>query len=144
MPEGEGNKEEDKKDPGADLTEEQKAEIKKKRQQEEEEDDDAIELNPISAKAKKSRIVTFYDPPGPLLSDKVTEKDQEELNLIRRWRVEIYNVEVQNLSGDTINPFIQFIIGGDYRIEYKKTTTGGIVKEEKGEMGSVFKSSVIK
>jgi hypothetical protein len=139
----EEEKKEEKKEEGG-LTDAQKEEIMKKKRQEEEEDDDAIELNPLNARAKKTRIVTFYDPPAPLVSDKVTEKENMELNLIRRWRVEIFNVEIHNLSGDTINPFMQFIIGGDYRIEYKKTTTGGVAKEEKGEMGDVFKSNVIK
>jgi len=96
MAEGEGDKEE-KKDGADKLTDEQKEEIMKKKRQEEEEDDDAIELNPISAKAKKSRIVTFYDPPGPLLSEQVTKEENSEMNLIRRWRVEIYNIEVQNM-----------------------------------------------
>jgi hypothetical protein len=136
--------EEKKKEEGGGLTDAQKEEITKKKRQEEEEDDDAIELNPMNARVKKSRIITFYDPPAPLVSDKVTEKDNAELNLIRRWRVEIFNIEIHNMSGDTMNPFVQFIIGGDYRVEYKKTTTGGIAKEEKGEMGSVFKSNVIK
>ena len=142
MAEEEGKEEEKKNGDG--LTDEQKEEIAKKKRKEEEEDDDAIELNPISAKNKRSRVVTFYDAPAPLLKDKVTEKENADLNLIRRWKVQIYNVEVQNISGDTINPFIQFIIGGDYRIEYKKTTSGGIAKEEKGDMGMVFKSNVIK
>jgi hypothetical protein len=101
------------------LTEEQKQALAKKKKMAEEADDDAIELNPNKNRVKKSRIITFYDPPIALPNDQVKRKENEEFNLLRRWRVEIFNIELTNLSGDTINPFIQFIIGGDYRIEYK-------------------------
>ena len=92
--EGKDNKE-DKKD-GKELTEEQKkAMAKKKREQED--DDDAIELNPNKDRVKKSRIITFYDPPCSLPNDQVRKKENEIFNLLRRWRVEIFNVEFTNL-----------------------------------------------
>lgn len=88
--------------------------------------------------------MTFYDAPFPLASNKVKKKEDMENNLLRRWKVEIFDIQFTNKSGDVVNPFVQFIIGGDYRIEYKKTSSGGVVKEEKGNMGLVFKSNVIK
>lgn len=43
-----------------------------------------------------------------------------------------------------MNPFVQFIIGGDYRIEFKRTTDGKTVRSDVGDLGLVFKSNVIK
>lgn len=107
----EEKKEEEKKDDAAKGQEQAK--------KEEEEEDDAIELNPIKAQFKKSRMITFYDPPAQLMKDKLKNKENLENNLLRRWKVEIFNIEITNLTKNTINPFVQFIIGGDYRIEYK-------------------------
>lgn len=72
------NKKEDEK---ADANKEAKAEGEQKKEEDDAEDD-AIELNPIKAQFKKSRIVTFYDPPGPLIFDKVTQKEDDINNLI--------------------------------------------------------------
>lgn len=47
------------------------------------------------------------------------------------------------MSGKSVSPFVQFIIGGDYRIEFKKTTDGSTVRDEVGDMGAVFKTNVI-
>ena len=80
-------KEEEKKD-GEEKKEDAKGQQEAKK--EEEEDDDAIELNPIKAQFKKSRMITFYDPPAQLMKDKLRSKENLENNLLRRWRVEIF------------------------------------------------------
>lgn len=74
---------ENKKDDGEAKGDDAKAaEERKKKEEEDEEEDDAIELNPIKAEFKKSRIITFYDPPLLLMSDKVEKRDDEVYNLI--------------------------------------------------------------
>ena len=97
--------------------EQQNEEMKKKKEEEDEED--AVELNPQAKKKTKPSVVSFYAEPLPLINPNMEEDDDKINNLVRRWKVEIYNIEITNISGNTISPFMQFIVGGDYRIEYK-------------------------
>lgn len=92
---------------------------KKKKEESESDEEDAVVLNPIDERLKKKRVVTFYDPPSLPIVDKVKKSENDINNLIRRWRVQIYDIDFTNTSGDTVSPFIQFIIGGDYRIVFK-------------------------
>lgn len=43
---------------------------------------------------------------------------------MRRWRVIIEDIEITNQTPNIINPFIKFIVGGDYRIYIKKLKSG--------------------
>ncbi len=73
-------------------------------------------------------------------------KDEKIYNeLIRRWRVSISQIEIENIDQVYHSPFIQIIIGGDYRIEFGK---GAGLKTKfakfEGELGLMFKTEVIK
>lgn len=92
---------------------------------------------------KRDDIITFYDMPSSLPGKKVKKEEKKENEYLRRWKVVIDKIDITSIQSETFNPFIQFIIGGDYRIEYTKTTTGKLLKSEVGNIGSVFKSNVI-
>jgi hypothetical protein len=36
--------------------------------------------------------------------------------LMRRWKVHIFQIEVVNMTKEPIDPFLQFIIGGNYYV----------------------------
>ena len=47
--------------------------------------------------------------------DEKYEADVKRQNeLVRRWKVEIFQIEIVNLTSEIIDPFLQIIIGGDY------------------------------
>jgi hypothetical protein len=35
---------------------------------------------------------------------------------MRRWKVHIFQIEVVNMTKEPIDPFLQFIIGGNYYV----------------------------
>jgi hypothetical protein len=37
-----------------------------------------------------------------------------ENELVRRWNLQIEKIEITNTCGKTIEPFLQFIIGGNF------------------------------
>ena len=39
---------------------------------------------------------------------------------MRRWRVVIQDIEIVNQTSNIINPFVKFIIGGNFFIDIKK------------------------
>ena len=65
--------------------------------------------------------------------------------LLRRWWVSISQIEIENLDQEYHSPFMQIIIGGDYRIEFGKGagTKTQFAKFE-GDLGLMFKTEVIK
>ena len=50
--------------------------------------------------------------------------------MIRRWKVEIFQVEIVNLTNEIMDPFMQIIIGGDYFVT-KVDLSFGIGRVEK-------------
>jgi hypothetical protein len=41
--------------------------------------------------------------------------EEKKLNeLVRRWKLEVFQIEIVNLTNEIIDPFMQIIIGGDY------------------------------
>ena len=57
--------------------------------------------------------------------------------MIRQWRVSITNIEIVNETAEPFDPFIRFIIGGDYYVNLKKKG-GDYIKIPTGQMGKVF------
>ena len=53
-------------------------------------------------------------PPEPKTDQKFSNEDKAQHELVRRWRVVIQDIEIINQTTKVINPFIKFIIGGDY------------------------------
>ena len=68
-------------------------------------------------------------------------EDKELMELMRRWRVKLYNVYVTPLE-DGLNPFVQFTIGGDFAIEVLSNKKGKTKKNSKGHRGYVDKTEV--
>ena len=60
------------------------------------------------------------DPPLPKPGKKFDKEEKKENELLRRFWVTISNIEIVNESSDVVDPFIRFMIGGDYFIELKK------------------------
>lgn len=50
----------------------------------------------------------------PKPSEKFDPAEKREMERMRRWKVLIQDIEIQNTSGEPFDPFIQFIIGGDF------------------------------
>ena len=61
-------------------------------------------------------ITTNIDPPLPKPEEKFEAEEKKQNELIRRWKVHVYQIEIVNLTNKTMDPFIQFIIGGDYYV----------------------------
>eukprot|EP00347_Sterkiella_histriomuscorum_P007723 403347806 len=92
---------------------------------------------------KRDQIISFYDQPTGLPDNKYTEEEKRNLELLRRWKVHIFQIEIQNTSGAIIDPFIQFIIGGTFYIEIKKAN-GKEQNNSLGEYGIIYQTDVLK
>jgi hypothetical protein len=55
-------------------------------------------------------------PPEPKTEEKYTTEDKRDHELVRRWRVVIQDIEIVNQTSTIINPFVKFIIGGDFYV----------------------------
>ena len=60
-------------------------------------------------------------PPEPKTDQKFSNEDKAQHELVRRWRVVIQDIEIINQTNKVINPFIKFIIGGDYYVSRGST-----------------------
>ena len=50
------------------------------------------------------------------------------MELVRGWKVLIEDIEIKNETNETIQPFVQFIIGGDYYVSIQaKEYTANVV-----------------
>ena len=54
------------------------------------------------------------DPPLPKPTKKFDFDEKKENELMRSFRVRISNIEVVNETKEVLDPFIRFIIGGNY------------------------------
>jgi hypothetical protein len=66
-----------------------------------------------------------------------------ENEMIRRFAVHLSNIEIINQSSDVIDPFVRFIIGGDFFIELKKRGDS-FIHVKQGELGLVHMTNWIK
>lgn len=55
-------------------------------------------------------------PPAPKTEEKYTKEDKTDHELVRGWRVVIQDINIINQTTNIINPFVKFIIGGDYHV----------------------------
>ena len=74
----------------------------------------------------------------------MTEQERREYELLRRWQVKIMNIKVQNTQNEPLNCFLHFIVGGDFREEQVKSTTGKTEMKVLGEHGPNFKTECLK
>lgn len=69
-------------------------------------------------------------------------EDKIEMELMRRWRVKLYNIYITPLK-EKIDPFLQFTIGGDFSVQVFTTKNGKPFKVPKGERGLAEKTEVL-
>ena len=61
------------------------------------------------------------DPPTPLAEEKYSAEEKKNNELLRRWKVKIFQIEVLNTSGQILDPFGQFIIGGTFFVSVRNS-----------------------
>ena len=47
---------------------------------------------------------------------KYTRAEKNQMEIMRRWKAVIEDIEIKNETGELIQPFVQFIIGGDHYV----------------------------
>jgi hypothetical protein len=95
------------------------------------------------APKKKDTRITFRDAPLSKPTKKFGQDEKKENELLRQFRIKISNIEITNDRKEVIDPFIRFIIGGDYYTLIKKRGKEDIVLHY-GELGKVHTTDVIK
>ena len=68
-------------------------------------------------------------------------EDKVEMERIRRWAVKIYNIYITQLK-EMAHPFLQFTLGGDFKVEVYKNKSGETYKVPKGTRGYSDKTEV--
>lgn len=63
-----------------------------------------------------SMFFIFIDPPLDKPEEKFFPNEKRENELLRRWKVKLFQVECNNQSTEVLDPFVQFIIGGDFYV----------------------------
>lgn len=78
-----------------------------------------------SRKRKRSTLSTvgkfllffiFLEPPSEKPDEKFDPEVKRMNELMRRWKVHIFQIEVVNMTKEPIDPFLQIIIGGNYYV----------------------------
>ena len=62
--------------------------------------------------------------------EKYEPEVKRQNEMVRRWKVEMFQIEIVNLTSEIIDPFMQIIIGGDYFVT-KVHLSNGIGRVEK-------------
>lgn len=62
---------------------------------------------------------------------------------MRRWDVKIANISLENVYSETYDPFVEFVVGGDFRIVYKPGKGGKKQHAYVGKLGESSKTEVI-
>ena len=74
----------------------------------------------------------------------MTPKEKAEMELIRRFKVRIMNVKIQNLQPDILNAYLQFTIGGDFSDDFIITPSGKKVISLEGQRGPSIKTELMR
>ena len=93
-------------------------------------------------KPKDSRV-TFFHPQVPKPAKKFHPEEKNENEMLRQFRVKISNIEIINETKQVIDPFIRFIIGGNFFIEVKKRGKDEVIYLPQGDLGIVHSTDVI-
>ena len=118
-------------------------EEKKEGEEEDDEDDDpekeAKKMKALIDKKNAKRIKYWYElrPEDEKLKEKlkISLTEQKERELLRRFSLKIWNIRVTNLTSETVDVFVQFITGGDFRETLGMNKEKFKVKKTLGEMG---------
>jgi hypothetical protein len=73
---------------------------------------------------------------------KMKKEDKVEMELMRRWRVKIFNIYITTLK-EKLDPFLQFTIGGDFRLQVIIDKKGQSIKRPTGKRGFSQKTEVL-
>jgi C2 domain len=129
----EAKEEEDKKAAEDDEEEEKKGEEKEEEKKAESSQGDQ----------KKGRnvppLISFFSKKRP----QMTRERWMEMAQIRRWNVRITNITIENLYKEPYDPFIEFVIGGNFRILEKKGKKGKVENVYVGNLGYTKKTEVL-
>ena len=68
--------------------------------------------------------------------------NKKDMELMRRWVVKIYNIYITPQE-KMLDPFLQFTIGGNYKIQVLETKEGNKYKVQNGERGYSDKTEVV-
>lgn len=130
----EEEKDNEKKDDEKDEEEEDKNEEKK-------EEDKEGKKDGVGEKRKKNipPLITSIVKKRP----KMTRERWMEMAQIRRWSVRITNIILENLYKEPFDPFIEFVVGGDFRVIQRTVKKGKTENQYVGTLGYVQKTEVI-
>lgn len=111
--------------------------------EEDEEEEEQVEFLGKAPKRKDTRV-TFFHPPLAKPSKKFHPDEKNENEMLRQFRVKISNIEIANETKQVIDPFIRFLIGGNFFIEIKKRGKDETIYLPQGELGIVHSTDVTK
>ena len=95
------------------------------------------------APKKKDTRITFRHPPLPKPNKKFGAEEKNENELLRQFRIKISNIQITNERKEVMDPFLRFIIGGDYFTQIKRRGKEEI-QLHYGTLGKVHTTGVIK
>ena len=110
---------------------------------EEEEEEEQVEFLGKAPKRKDTRV-TFFHPPLAKPSKKFRADEKNDGEMLRQFRVKISNIEITNETKQVVDPFIRFLIGGNFFIEVKKRGRDEVIYLPQGELGIVHCTDVAK
>lgn len=73
---------------------------------------------------------------------KMKKEDKIEMELMRRFHVKIFNIYISTLK-EKLDPFLQFTIGGDFKLQVVTDKRGRILKKPTGKRGFSAKTEVL-
>jgi hypothetical protein len=82
------------------------------------------------------------DTPLPNPTKKFDPEEIDENTLLRQFRVKIENIEIVNETKEVLDPFLRFIIGGNYFIEIKKRGKDEVIYHPQGDIGIIHLTDV--
>ena len=133
--------------------------LQKKKPEEEEKKDDVVDDDEDDKKDKKEEDKEDKKsvpeekkgrniPPLITTSGKkrppMTRERWQEMAQIRRWDVKITNISLENLFKDPYDPFVEFVIGGSFKIIQKPSKKGKMENVYTGTLGYTQKTEVLK
>ena len=63
-------------------------------------------------------FIEIIDPPIPKPEEKYDLEIKKENELVRRWKVHIFQIELISFLTNAFDPFIQIIIGGNFFVGF--------------------------
>ena len=85
----------------------------------------------------------LLNKPRKVQKNLYSEAMRRELDQIRRWKVKISNIHIENLYNEVYSPFIEFVIGGDEHQVSKTDKKGNPVTLRLGKPGRTAKTEVL-